>query len=307
MATSRPFDGSGFARAQTMTGNVVVIDARRVELHDAFIRFVPEVFPSISFRRWYEYGGWDAGYRAFAIFEGNQIVASASLQRMNLVVRGERVTGWQLGAVGVLPDWRGRGLQRQLMTHVLAQIDPRDPVFLFANDDVLEFYPLFGFRRVTEWLFGVEMDIEPAPSSLRRLTLQAAEDRALVARLAARAQPVSERFGAENYGGVLLWYWSNFHEHDFYYHAGDDAIVVAEEDMEVLRILDVVAERPFDLAPYLPQLATESHQHVEFGFTPERYWPNATPVCEYLESPLFVLGNAALPAAPFKFPLLAQT
>lgn len=290
-----------------MTGNVVLIDAHRVELHDAFIRFVPQVFPSICFRRWHEYGGWDAGYRAFAIFEGDQLVASASLQRMSLIVCGKRVTGWQFGAVGVLPDWRGLGLGRQLMTHVLAQIDPRDIVFLFANEDVLEFYPMFGFHRVTEWLFGVEMDIEPARSSLRRLRLHSAEDRALVARIAANAQPVTERFGAEDYGGGLLWHWSNSHERNFYYHASDDAIVVAEEDVEVLRILDVVARRPIDLAAYLPQLATQPRQHVEFGFTPERYWPNATPSCEYLESPLFVLGNAALPAGPFKLPVLAQT
>jgi GNAT superfamily N-acetyltransferase len=290
-----------------MSGDVVVIDAHRVELHDAFIRFVPNVFRTLCFRRWYEYGGWDAGYRAFAIFEGNQIVASASLQRMNLVVEGKRLTGWQFGAVGVLPEWRGRGLQRQIMEHVLAQIDARDLVFLFANDDVLEFYPLFGFRRVTEWLFGVELSVEPAPCSLRRLTLQAAEDRALLARIAAKAQPVSERFGAERYGGILLWYWSNFHERNFYYHAGDDAIVVAEEDVEVLRIVDVIAERPIDLAAYLPELTTEPRQHVEFGFTPERYWPSATALCEYLESPLFVLGTGALPAGPFKFPVLAQT
>jgi GNAT superfamily N-acetyltransferase len=307
MATSSPYGGSGFVRAQTMTGNVVVIDAHRIELHDAFIRFVPRVFPNISFRRWYEYGGWDAGYRAFAIFEGNQIVASASLQRMNLIVGGKRETGWQFGAVGVLPDWRGRGLQRQLMTHVLAQIDPRDPVFLFGNDDVLEFYPMFGFRRVAEWLFSVELEVAPAPSGLRRLTLHSPEDRALLARIAAQAQPVTQRFGAEHYGGILLWYWSNFHERNFYYHAGDDAIVVAEEDVEVLRILDVVAERPIDLASYLPQLVTQPRQHVEFAFTPERYWPSATPCCEYLESPLFVLDGAPLPDGPFKFPVLAQT
>jgi GNAT superfamily N-acetyltransferase len=290
-----------------MTGNVVVIDAHRVELHDAFIRFVPKVFPSISFRRWYELGGWDPGYRAFAIFEGDQIVANASVQRMDLIVRGQRVTGWQFGAVGVLPDWRGRGLQRQLITHVLARIDSHDFVFLFANEDVLDFYPQFGFRRVTEWLFDVEMNIEPAASSLRRLDVDCAADRALLARIASHAQPVTERFGAENYGGVLLWYWTNSHGRDFYYDAHDDAIVVAEEDLEVLRVLDVVASRPVNLAAYLPQLVSEPTEHVEFAFTPERYWPQARPLCEYLESPLFVLGHTPLPSSPFKFPVLAQT
>jgi GNAT superfamily N-acetyltransferase len=290
-----------------MTGNVVVIDAHRVELHEAFMRYVPRIFPSIGFRRWYALGGWDPGYRAFAIFDGDEIVANASLQRMNVLIAGVRVNAWQFGAVGVLPDWRGRGLQRQLMSHVLEQIDRRDLVFLFANEDVLDFYPQFGFRRVTEWLFGLETQVEPAPSALRRLSVASAEDRALLARLAAETQPVTDRFGAADYGNVLLWYWTNFHEHDFYYHAGDEAIVIAEEDEEVLRILDVVAERPLELATYFPQLATRPTQHVEFAFTPERHCPQASPLWEYMESPLFVLGDFALPAEPFKFPVLAQT
>ena len=290
-----------------MTGKVVVIDAHRVELHDAFIRFVPRVFPSISFRRWYELGGWHADYRAFSIFQGNEIVANASLQRMHMIVRGRRRTGWQFGAVGVLPDWRGRGLQRQLLTHVLSHIDPRDFVFLFANDDVLDFYPQFGFRRVTEWLHGDDVHIDPAPSTLRRLVLDSSEDRAVLARLASTAKPVSERFSAIDYGGILLWYWTNHHRNDFYYHEGDDAIVVAEEDLEVLRVLDVVSERPIDLAAYLPQLVTRPTDHIEFGFTPEQYWPKAEPLCEYLESPLFVLGDSPLPSGAFKFPVLAQT
>ncbi|HVF18501.1 MAG TPA: GNAT family N-acetyltransferase [Steroidobacteraceae bacterium] len=290
-----------------MTGNVVVIDSHRVELHEAFLDFVPRVFPSISFRRWNELGGWHPNYCAFVIFEGREIIANASLQRMELVVRGQRVTGWQFGAVGVLPDWRGRGLQRQLMGHVLGQIDQRDLVFLFANDDVLDFYPQFGFRPVTEWLHGIDMHIEPQASALRRLSLDSADDRALLTRLAAISQPVSERFAAINYGGILLWYWTNFHQDHFYYHAGDDAIVVAEEDAEVLRVLDVIAQRPIDLAAYLPHLVSRPTDHVEFGFTPDRYWPGATPFCEYLESPLFVLGDSLLPSGAFKFPVLAQT
>jgi GNAT superfamily N-acetyltransferase len=290
-----------------MNGKVVVIDSHRVELHEAFMHFAPRIFPSISFRRWNELGGWHRDYRAFAIFQGDEIIANASLQRMHLVIRGRPVTGWQFGAVGVLPDWRGRGLQRQLLKHVLAQIDRSDFVFLFANDDVLDFYPLFGFRRVTEWLHGVDLHIEPSPGTLRRMSLNSADDRALLARLAAISQPVSERFAATNYGGILLWYWTNFHQDHFYYHAADDAIVVAEEDVEVLRVLDVIAEGRIDLAAYLPQLVSRATDHVEFGFTPDRYWPNATPICEYLESPLFVLGDAPLPSGPFKFPVLAQT
>jgi predicted N-acetyltransferase YhbS len=290
-----------------MNANVVVIDEHTVELHDAFISFVPHVFPSISFRSWYDLGGWQSGYRSFAIFDGNSIVANVSVQRMTLIIDGAARTGWQLGAVGVLPEYRGRGLQRALIQAALNQLRSDDMVFAYANDDVLDFYPLFGFRRVTEWLFGADYAVEPARGALRRLSIASAQDCELLGRIAANALAVTERFGARKYGSVLLWYWSNMHRQDFYYHEVDDAIVVAEHDMEVLRILDVLATGPIDLSSYLPQLVAEPVDHIEFAFTPERYWPKAEPLHEYFESPLFVRGDVRLPAGQFKFPVLAQT
>jgi predicted N-acetyltransferase YhbS len=290
-----------------MNTNIVLIDAHRVELHDAFLRFVPEVFRSIDFRRWYELGGWSPDYRAFAIFEGERIVANVSVHRMDLIIGARSRVGWQLGAVGVVPDYRGRGLQRALMQHVLAQLNPSDAVLLFANEDALDFYPMFGFRRVTEWLYWAEHSIAPGPGPLRRLAIESSEDRKLLARLAADALPVTARFGARRYGGILLWYWANFHANAFYYHEQDDAIVVAEQDMEVLRILDVLAPRPIELGPYLPQLVHQPVDYIEFGFTPERIWADALPECEYLESRLFVRGEIDLPSGTFKFPMLAQT
>ncbi len=290
-----------------MNTNIVRIDARCVELHDAFLRFVPEVFPTADFRRWYAAGAWGPDYRAFAILDGARIVANISVRRMNLIVSGHARAGWQLGAVGVLPDYRDRGLQRILMQHVLGQLSTGDIVMLFANDDVLDFYPLFGFRQVTEWLYSTQRSISPGPGPLRRLSFDSGADRKLLTRLAASAPPVTERFGARGYESVLCWYWASSLADAFYYHEADDAIVVAEQDMEVLRILDVLATRPIDLSAYLPQLVAEPVEHIEFGFTPERLWPSAQPEFEYLESPLFVRGDVELPSEPFKFPLLAQT
>lgn len=290
-----------------MQTHITLIDERRVDLHEAFLSFVPQVFRSISFRKPYAIRGWGERYRSFAIFEDDRIVANVSVQQMDLVIEGHARTGWQLGAVGVLPNERGRGLQRTLMNHVLDVLNPNDLVFLFANEDVLDFYPLFGFRRVNEWLYGVDHRVVPSSGPLRRLSIDSSADRWLLARIAAAAMPVTERFGARNYGDVLLWYWANFHSQDFHYHEHDDAIVIAERDMEVLRVLDVVASEPVDLASYLPQLVDEPVGYVEFGFTPERLWPDAVPVCEYLESPLFIRGDVSVPSSPFKFPLLAQT
>ena len=285
----------------------LTITCRDHQWHDAFIDYVPKVFPRASFRRWYGLGGWNEDYVAFSMADGADIVASASLQRMNIVLRGEWITGWQLGAVGVLPQWRGRGLQRQIMQRLLGSIDEKDIVFLFANDTVLDFYPLFGFKRVIESVFAAEYNVKPASEPLRALSIDRAEDLALLARVAATAAPTTREFGARDYGGVLLWYWANFYDGCFYYCEAEDAIIVAEHDGATLRICDVLARTPFDLRSYLPRVAKDAAQRVEFGFTPDAWWPDARVIADYTDSPLFVRGAHRLPDAPFKFPMLAQT
>lgn len=285
----------------------LTITCRDDQWHEAFIDYVPKVFPRASFRRWYGLGGWNEDYVAFSIADGADIVANASLQRMNIVLRGEWITGWQLGAVGVVPQWRGRGLQRQTMQRLLGSVDEKDIVFLFANDTVLDFYPLFGFKRVIESVFAAEFNVRPASEPLRALSIDRAEDLALLARVAATAAPTTREFGARDYGGVLLWYWANFYDGCFYYCEAEDAIIVAEHDGATLRICDVLARTPFDLRSYLPRVAKDAAQRVEFGFTPSTWWPDARAVADYTDSPLFVRGAHRLPEAPFKFPMLAQT
>ena len=207
----------------------------------------------------------------------------------------------------MVPEWRGKGLQREIMARLLAAPADEEFVFLFANHSVLGFYPRFGFERAVETLFCAEHVVAPRADALPTLSLGRAEDRALLARLAAQAAPVTRRFGARNYGGILLWYWTNFYEGRIHYCADDDAIVIAEQAGDRLRICDVLAHAPIDLRRYLPRIAASPVRRVEFGFTPEAWWPEAQPIAEYRASSLFVRGRRALPRDAFKFPMLAQT
>ena len=138
-------------------------------------------------------------------------------------------------------------------------------------------------------------------------SIDRAEDLALLARVAATAAPTSQEFAARNYGGVLLWYWANFYDGCFYYFEAEDAIIVAELDGATLRICDVLARTTFDLRSYLPRGAKDAAIRVEFGFTPDVWWPDARVIADYTDSPLFVRGAHRLPEVPFKFPMLAQT
>lgn len=116
-------------------------------------------------------------------------------------------------------------------------------------------------------------------------------------------------FGARNYSSIALWYWSNFNREHFYYSEKDNAIIVAEQENALLRILDVMATGPIDLPACLPHLIHNAISRIEFGFTPELLWPAARPVPgkENSESPLFMRKGDVLPARPFSFPALAHT
>jgi predicted N-acetyltransferase YhbS len=290
-----------------MNLSAITITHADVGWHEAFLRYVPQIFPRISFREWYQHGCWDERYVAFALADGDRIVANASLTRMQVVLNGQPVHGWQLGAVGTLPEYRVRGLQNQLLPRVLEHTAADDLVFLFANHRVLDFYPRFGFERVRESLFRIERAVTPEGPALRALDLASTEDRALLRRIAAAAEPVTTLFGARDYGTVVLWYWSNFYRNGLRYSAEHDAILVVEQSKELLRIYDVLAASALDVVALLPRLIAAPITEVEFGFTPTRYAPDASPRADYTDSPLFVRGPHRLPTEAFKYPMLAQT
>jgi GNAT superfamily N-acetyltransferase len=290
-----------------MSLRAVTITHAELPLHAAFLRYVSEIFPRISFHDWYRHGGWDDTYRVFALFEGERIVASASLTRMNVILNDRPVRGWQLGAVGTLPEHRMRGLQRQTLSRLLEHTGDDDLVYLFANHHVLDFYPRFGFTRAHESLFRLERTCAPLGVPLRTLELGKATDRELLQRIAHTAEPVTTRFGARDYGTVVLWYWSNFYPRGLRYAPEHDAIVVVEQSKALLRVYDVLAKQTFDLAALVPRLISAPISEIEFGFTPTRFAADAIPRADYTDSPLFVRGPHAMPVGPFKYPMLGQT
>jgi len=285
----------------------VTITADDHEWYEAFHDYVARVFPGVSFRSWTECGGWQENYRVFALLEGQRIVASASLTRMDVVLQGRATRGWQLGAVGTDPNYRRRGLQQRLLPSVLASAPADDLVFLFANENVVDFYPRFGFRRAFECVFTAEHRAEPGGSPLHILSAESPADRALLARVAAEAEPASASFSVRGYGSIVLWYLCNFHEQHVRHVPEHDAVIVAEQVGSTLLVYDVLARTSFDLARELPRLLDEPIERIEFLYTPTRDWPSAQPTRQYGDSPLFVRGSHRMPEEPFKFPALAQT
>lgn len=62
-------------------------------------------------------------------------------------------------------DYRNQGLIRKIMEEIEQDYADRvDGMYLFANDDVLNFYPKFGFQKATEYQYSKEVKMDTPPT-----------------------------------------------------------------------------------------------------------------------------------------------
>lgn len=202
----------------------MTIDRRRItrtdiEWHDRFFRFVAGVFPGIDAERWAVWrdrGAWRDAYEVLSLVDGKQIVSTIGVTRMQLVVGGVARTGLQLGAVATLDSYRGQGLSRRLMEWMFAErSSPHQPVFLFANESVLGFYPRFGFRHVPQHRWVLRVKIAPEASRARRFDPESAEDRRRLAAICGEAKAIPGSLTARDYYPIALWHLTCQRSPDF--------------------------------------------------------------------------------------------
>jgi predicted N-acetyltransferase YhbS len=277
--------------------------------HDRFFSFVASIFDAgRTFFDWGARGGWGDGYDVFAAVVDDKIVGTVGRTAMRLVIDGKAHDGYQIGAVATHPDHRGRGLAGLLMNKVLNELDtPDQPVILFANKSVLDFYPRFGFRSLAQARFVGHIDLRPAGALAPTLDLAWPTDRAWLAGQCARAGAIGQIFAARDYYGPLLFHLTRRPRTVFRLDAFG-AVVIAEQDGKRLLIEDLLATRPFRLTDALPHVCARPVRTIEFAFHPETWWPETERrALDDDKSPLFVRGAAARLTAPVRFPDLAQT
>ena len=278
--------------------------------HDRFFDFEASVFRAggRTFPIWGARGGWVAGYDVFAAIVDNQIVSTVGRSAMRFVINGEERSGYQLGAVATSPGHRNRGLARLLMNKVLGELDaPDQPLILFANPSVLDFYPRFGFRRLSQARFVGHVDVRPSDTFAPRLDLARPIDRAWLADHCASAIAIGQRFAARDYYPAMLFNLTHrprtIIRLDLF-----GAVVIVQQDGNRLLIEDLLPTRPFRLKDALPYVCTKPVRTLEFGFHPEAWWPNAeSQALDDSGSPLFTRSVAVDVEELIRFPDLAQT
>lgn len=278
----------------------------------AFRDLAWEVF-GLDFGAWEAGGYWTDRYRPFTYFDGEgRAVASACVNSMSLVVAGRPIQAAQFSTVATRPEWRRRGLARELMREALAWIATESFAFtyLFASDDALGLYRSLGFVPVAESLPTLRLDcpVPPWRDGVVTLDMGCAADRERLHRLALARAPVSRRLGSLD-DSIFMFHAVGPCRESISYLPELDVAVLWQRAGAVLTLRDVVGPRVPPLRELLPFIAQPGDREVVFRFEPDAMDELAAlGVLErrpLAENNLHIRG--ALPTeAPLLFPLTAQ-
>ncbi|WEG13501.1 GNAT family N-acetyltransferase [Pullulanibacillus sp. KACC 23026] len=225
----------------------------------------------IHFEEWYQMGYWKERYIPFSYVQGGKVVANVSVNLLDFVIEGEEKRAIQIGTVMTHPDYRNQGLSKRLMNRVLKEYENHyDFMYLFANQNVLDFYPKFGFEAINDYPFSMEYAAgQTEESDLRKLDGRHADDLNFIYTFALDRVPVSNRFGTIHDQELLMFYCLYVFNHCIYYIQDEDAIVIFEQEDKELHIFDIISKREIHLASILSKISSLTTNRIIFHFTPD--------------------------------------
>jgi len=235
----------------------------------AFKHFALDIH-GLDFTAWDSAGFWDEAYTPFSFFQGEIVVASVCIYLLNFVVSGEPTCLAQVSAVGTLPDWRRRGLNRQLTEIGLKWAQGRhDGVFLFADDDAVPFYLKCGFQPQDE--FVEEAPAVPVATRRGAVRLDPGNKTELgrIHAYAKRRVPVSSDFGVLN-DRLFMFHVLYTPQNDIYEISDLNCLIVCRRSGDRLRVYDIVGERIPLWEELYSYIADPADRALEFHFRTDR-------------------------------------
>lgn len=254
----------------------------------------------LDFQFWYDLNLWDENYESYSIIEDSQIVSNICVFKTQLLFNQKQYSALSVGAVATKKEYRGRGLSRILMEHIVQKYDGV-PLYLSANEEVVNFYPKFGFKRVFEKLpvYECEINNDFKPTKLQY-------DDPKLWNYVYKRKNFSQKLDCLNTANINIFhiYWGYLK--DCIYELPEiDTLVIAKQNGTTLKIIGVFSLRNISFSELVSFLPFCNIDRVEFGFMP--YWSDINFIMqEYETDPLFVRGLSC-DLGDFKFPDLSIT
>lgn len=258
----------------------------------------------LSFEGWYQSGYWNDRYIPYSILMDERIIANVSVNIINCTVCGKPRRYIQLGTIMTDEDFRNKGYSRILMEKIISEYSDRDGIFLFANDEVLDFYPKFGFEKADEYRFRTEISSD-APCTAERVPMNGEED--FSAFIKAKSALVSRSPVVTDTDDLMMFYLTQFMQECVYKVSGKNCYILAEQEGDALTVYDILSDKAVDPAEVCKSFGS-GIKRVDFAFIPE----NSSALEKYLyneeDTTFFVMGDTLKNDLPeiLSFPALVH-
>ncbi|NTF40648.1 GNAT family N-acetyltransferase [Rhizobium rhizogenes] len=236
---------------------------------NALVDLLQDTF-SIDINLQASFGGPDPSSMPSGYFDADgRCVANFSAFSMPMIINGRSVkaAGYQSGAVR--PEWRRRGLYRDLMQRTFARTKVAGYELDLLLTDKPALYERYGFRALPQHVF-IAQTPKPQQSeqTARQLSLEAPDDVRLIKTLLQSRQPVSARFAVTRQTEMFLLN-AGFNTAIRLTALGDDTVIAWTFDGATFWLLDVVGTTVPSLATILSALDLEPDR-IEICFSPDR-------------------------------------
>lgn len=232
---------------------------------NAFKAFIIKIH-NLDFDIWEESGFWDDDYVPFSYFAGDQVVASVCIYTMPSVVKGEKCKVAQVSGVGTLPEYRLKGLNKELHKMALdwALLNHKF-AFLFSDEDAIPFYSKCGFRSIKDYAQVVTLLGKDRKDGLQKLDMNDSNQLKSVYDLACRRAPISNVFS--NMNPKLVMFHALYSLRNHVYRISElNLIVFMKREGSKTVIYDILAHELPRFDKILPYLGCEGLHELEFRF-----------------------------------------
>lgn len=212
--------------------------------------------------------GHDLSVVAFGWWQDGNLIANVSLYERRLWLAGEEVAAFGVQSVAVRPEWRGRGLFRDLMRRALDHADARVSLVILATGTPGLYRP-FGFRQLQEVKSSSTWVRQRAEAGFRELLLNVDADIALLRDLFSRRVPTSLLASACDHPALFMLKASLTPGIKLLHLPQLDAVVAVKRNWRTMILLDVVAPSIPPLAAIMTALDFDGAR-VDVHLTPDR-------------------------------------
>ena len=217
-----------------------------------------------------QFDGPDRTSMPFGYFDADgRCVANFTAFSMPMIINGRvvKAAGYQSGAVR--PEWRKRGLYRDLMQRAFAHTVTEGYELDLLLTDKPALYERYGFRILPQHIFVAQTPtLQKSDLSARQLFLDAPDDLRLIKTLLQDRQPASAQFAVVRQMEMFLLN-ASFNSAIRLTALGDDTVVAWTFDGATFWLLDIVGTAIPSLATIVSALDIEP-ERIEICFSPDR-------------------------------------